>query len=96
MLSIQDIIELAGVSRKTIYNAINDGRLNYHEEQVGKRLVKRFAHNDVAEAFPSAKDKIEIIELKAENERLKFALAQMRNAMDLLDPSEDFAKINKD
>lgn len=95
MLSIQDIIKLAGVSRKTIYNAINDGRLRYQEQNVGKRTVKRFSHQDVAEVFPAAKDKLELMQLREENERLKFALHEMKKAIDLLEPPEDFAKKDK-
>lgn len=52
MLRISDVIELAMVSRKTIYNAINSGRLKYQLVNVDNRQVRMFLEEDVFEAFP--------------------------------------------
>lgn len=51
MLRISDVIELAMVSRKTIYNAINSGRLKYQLVNVDNRQVRMFLEEDVFEAF---------------------------------------------
>lgn len=91
MLRISDVIELAMVSRKTIYNAINSGRLKYQLVNVDNRQVRMFFEEDVFEAFPktsrvSTTQEQEVQALREEVASLKFALAELQKAVNAMDP----------
>jgi|GEM_PF-767062 len=90
MLRISDVIELAMVSRKTIYNAINNGRLKYQLVNVDNRQVRMFSEADVFAAFPKASRHIsqeeEVQALREEVASLKFALAELQKAVNAMEP----------
>lgn len=92
MLRISDVIKLAMVSRKTIYNAINTGRLQYELVNMGNRQVRIFHEDAVFQAFPRAKSsrthEQEMEELRQEIASLKFALNELRKAINALEPSD--------
>ncbi|AOO59368.1 helix-turn-helix domain-containing protein [Raoultella ornithinolytica] len=94
MLRISDVIELAMVSRKTIYNAINSGRLKYQLVNVDNRQVRMFLEEDVFEAFPktsrSTTQEQEMQALREEVASLKFALAELQKAVNAMDPEGQF------
>lgn len=94
MLRISDVIELAMVSRKTIYNAINSGRLKYQLVTVDNRQVRMFAEEDVFDAFPRASRTLtheqEVVALREEVASLKFALAELQKAVNAMDPDSDY------
>ncbi|EIY2675992.1 MULTISPECIES: MerR family transcriptional regulator [Klebsiella/Raoultella group] len=94
MLRISDVIELAMVSRKTIYNAINSGRLKYQLVNVDNRQVRMFLEEDVFEAFPktsrSTTQEQEMQALREEVASLKFALAELQKAVNAMDPESQF------
>lgn len=91
MLRISDVIELAMVSRKTIYNAINTGRLSYELVSVGNRQVRMFHEEAIFSAFPKARrgksQEQEVAALRREVAALKFALAELQKAIDIMDPT---------
>lgn len=97
MLRISDVIELAMVSRKTIYNAINSGRLQYQLVNVGNRQVRMFLEEDVFAAFPKSKhsrhlsQEEEVQALREEVASLKFALAELQKAVNAMDPESRYA-----
>ena len=90
MLRISDVIELAMVSRKTIYNAINSGRLKYQLVNVDNRQVRMFLEEDVFEAFPKTNRAVtqeqEVQALREEVASLKCALAELQKAVNAMDP----------
>ena len=90
MLRISDVIELAMVSRKTIYNAINSGRLKYQLVSVDNRQVRMFFEEDVFAAFPKTSRHLtqeeEMQALREEVSSLKFALAELQKAVNAMDP----------
>lgn len=94
MLRISDVIELAMVSRKTIYNAINSGRLKYQLVTVDNRQVRMFHEEDVFSAFPKASRTItheqEVQDLREEVASLKFALAELQKAVEAMDPDGQY------
>lgn len=94
MLRISDVIELAMVSRKTIYNAINSGRLRYQLVNVDNRQVRMFLKEDVFAAFPKTRRATiqaqEVQALREEVASLKFALAQLQKAINAMDPEDKF------
>ncbi|PIJ50347.1 hypothetical protein BL250_12685 [Erwinia sp. OLTSP20] len=91
MLRISDVIALAMVSRKTIYNAINSGRLRYQLVTVDNRQVRMFLAEDVFHAFPKASRTMtheqEVQSLREEVASLKFALAELQKAVEAMDPT---------
>lgn len=97
MLRISDVIELAMVSRKTIYNAINSGRLQYQLVEVGNRQVRMFLEEDVFAAFPKSKNsrsssqEEEVQALREEVASLKFALAELQKAVNAMEPDRRYA-----
>lgn len=95
MLRISDVIELAMVSRKTIYNAINSGRLKYQLVNVDNRQVRMFLEDDVFQAFPKSQRATtqdqEVQALREEIASLKFALAELQKAVSAMDPEGKFA-----
>ncbi|QKJ85214.1 DNA-binding protein [Paramixta manurensis] len=94
MLRISDVIELAMVSRKTIYNAINSGRLKYQLVAVDNRQVRMFREEDVFDAFPRANRGMtreqEVQALREEVASLKFALSELQKAVDAMDPASQY------
>ncbi|RLM20102.1 hypothetical protein BIY29_15855 [Brenneria alni] len=94
MLRISDVIELAMVSRKTIYNAINSGRLKYQLVDVDNRQVRMFHEEDVFEAFPKTGRAVlheqEMQVLREEVASLKFALAELQKAVNAMDPANEY------
>lgn len=94
MLRISDVIQLAMVSRKTIYNSINSGRLKYQLVTVDNRLVRMFHEEDVLDAFPkmsrAATSEQEIVMLRKEIDSLKFALAELQKAVDAMDSGNQY------
>ncbi|QLH66003.1 DNA-binding protein [Aeromonas veronii] len=90
MLRISDVIELAMISRKTIYNAINCGRLKYQLVNVDNHQVRMFLEEDVLEAFPKTNRAMtqeqEVQALREEVASLKFALAELQKAVNAMDP----------
>ena len=94
MLRISDVIDMAKVSRKTIYNAINSGRLKYQLVSVDNRQVRMFLEADVFEAFPKTSHPIsresEVEALRKEVASLKFALAELQKAVSAMDPEVRF------
>lgn len=97
MLRISDVIELAMVSRKTIYNAINSGRLKYQLVNVDNRQVRMFFEEDVFEAFPKTSrgttQEQEVQALREEVASLKFALAELQKAVNAMDPEGKYEMI---
>ncbi|WP_413738253.1 DNA-binding protein [Sodalis sp. RH21] len=88
MLRISQVIEIAMVSRKTIYNAINSGRLKYQLVTLDNRQVRMFDENDVLDAFPKAnRTTLEVQALQQEIASLKFALAELQKAVEAMDPA---------
>ncbi|AVR02777.1 DNA-binding protein [Pluralibacter gergoviae] len=97
MLRISDVIEFAMVSRKTIYNAINSGRLKYQLVNVDNRQVRVFLEEDVLKAFPKTRQALaqdEVQALRDEVEALKFALKELQNAVNALDPENKFELVS--
>ncbi|POP43653.1 hypothetical protein CHU32_14895 [Superficieibacter electus] len=94
MLRISDVIELTMVSRKTIYNAINSGRLKYQLVTVDNRQVRMFHEEDVLQAFPknsrSLTQEQEIQALREEVASLKFALTELQKAVNAMDPESEY------
>lgn len=94
MLRISDVIELTMVSRKTIYNAINSGRLKYQLVTVDNRQVRMFHEEDVLHAFPknsrSLTQEQEIQALREEVASLKFALTELQKAVNAMDPESEY------
>lgn len=95
MLRISDVIALAMVSRKTIYNAINSGRLKYQLVNVDNRQVRMFLEEDVFAAFPKSQRATtqteEVQALREEIASLKFALAELQKAVSAMDPEGKYA-----
>ncbi|KAA8999071.1 DNA-binding protein [Affinibrenneria salicis] len=91
MLRISEVIELAMVTRKTVYNAINSGRLKYQLVDLDRRQVRMFREEDVFAAFPKASRHVtheqEVKALREEVASLKFALAELKKAVEAMDPS---------
>ncbi|WP_410012859.1 DNA-binding protein [Sodalis sp. C49] len=88
MLRISQVIEIAMVSRKTVYNAINSGRLKYQMVNLDNRQVRMFHEHDVLDAFPKAnRTSLEVRALQQEIASLKFALAELQKAVEAMDPS---------
>ncbi|TCL05411.1 hypothetical protein EZJ58_3592 [Sodalis ligni] len=95
MLRISQVIEIAMVSRKTIYNAINSGRLKYQLVQLDNRQVRMFDENDVLDAFPKAnRASLEVQALHQEIASLKFALAELQKAVEAMDPAAQVEMIS--
>ena len=98
MLRISDVIELAMVSRKTIYNAINSGRLKYQLVNVDNRQVRMFFEEDVFAAFPKASRHVsredEVLALREEVASLKFALAELQKAVNAMDPEKRYEMVS--
>ncbi|TKI04468.1 helix-turn-helix domain-containing protein [Martelella alba] len=95
MLRISQVIEIARVSRKTVYNAINSGRLKYQLVTLDNRQVRMFDENDVLDAFPKAnRTSLEVQALQQEIAALKFALAELQKAVDAMDPASQVAMIS--
>ncbi|ECL4818667.1 helix-turn-helix domain-containing protein [Salmonella enterica] len=98
MLRISDVIELAMVSRKTIYNAINSGRLKYQLVDMDNRQVRMFLEEDVFEAFPKTSRAVtqeqEVQALREEVASLKFALAELQKAVNAMDPEGKYEMIS--
>ncbi|TCV98725.1 helix-turn-helix domain-containing protein [Biostraticola tofi] len=87
MLRISQVIEIAMVSRKTVYNAINSGRLKYQLVTLNNRQVRMFHEDDVLDAFPKAnRTTLEVQALQQEIASLKFALAELQKAVEAMDP----------
>ena len=97
MLRISDVIELAMVSRKTIYNAINSGRLKYQLVNIDNRQVRMFLEEDVLDAFPKTNRVLaqeqEVQALREEVASLKFALAELQKAVNAMDPNGKYEMI---
>ncbi|MFZ4833014.1 DNA-binding protein [Rouxiella sp. Mn2063] len=94
MLRISDVIELAMVSRKTVYNAINSGRLKYQLVEVDNRQVRVFEERDVFSAFPKTNRGVtqeqEVQNLREEIASLKFALSELKKAVEAMDPANQY------
>lgn len=88
-LRINDVIELTGFSRRSIYNAINAGKLQFKTEIICGSKVKLFSFDSVIEAFPklSLAHKT-IIRQQQEIEKLKFANLELKKAIEALDPEK--------
>lgn len=88
-LRVNDIVERFFVSRKTVYNAINSGRLTYQIVTIKSRQVRVFNEADVQNAFPRgipASTSEEIKVLKEEVAALKNALAELKKTVALMGP----------
>lgn len=95
MLRISQVIEIAMVSRKTVYNAINSGRLKYQLVTLDNRQVRMFDENDVLDAFPKAnRTSLEVQALQQEIASLKFALAELQKAVEAMDPATPVAMVS--
>ncbi len=94
MLRISDVIELAMVSRKTIYNAINSGRLKYQLVTIDNRQVRMFLEEDIFDVFPKASRAItheqEVQALREEVASLRFALTELQKAVNAMDPDSEY------
>lgn len=87
MLRVSQVIDIAMVSRKTVYNVINSGRLKYQLVFQNNRQVRMFHQDDVLDAFPKANRAVlEVQALQQEVERLKFALSELQKAVEAMDP----------
>lgn len=90
---MSDIVERFMVSRKTVYNAINSGRLKYQLDTINNRQVRVFNESDVLDAFPrggAVTTTEEVQALKEEVAALKFALAELKKAMESMDPTGQY------
>ncbi|MFG1173310.1 DNA-binding protein [Erwiniaceae bacterium CAU 1747] len=91
---MSDIVERFLVSRKTVYNAINSGRLKYQLDTINNRQVRVFTESDVLNAFPRGgavtTTMEEVQALKEEVAALKFALAELQKAMESMDPAGQY------
>lgn len=90
-LRINDIVKQFLVSRKTVYNAINSGRLTYQQVTIKNRQVRIFLESDVLKAFPRSGPTTmsgEVQALKAEVAALKFALTKLKKTVEALDANE--------
>lgn len=88
-LRINDVIELTGFSRRSIYNAISAGKLQFKTKIISGSKVKLFSMDSVLEAFPKLSQAHKtIIRQQQEIERLKFANLELRKAIEALDPKK--------
>ncbi|MGX9519744.1 helix-turn-helix transcriptional regulator [Vibrio mediterranei] len=92
-LRVNDVIELTGLTKPTVYSAMNAGKLSYTVSLVNGREVRMFREKDVYDAFPKlSKERKDNVRLKAETKRLEFALNELRQAIEILDPDNEVAK----
>ncbi|MGX9522595.1 hypothetical protein ACWX0P_27925 [Vibrio mediterranei] len=92
-LRVNDVIELTGLTKPTVYSAMNSGKLAYVTSLVNGREVRMFSESDVYRAFPKlSNERKDNVRLKAETKRLEFALMELRQAIEALDPDNEVAK----
>lgn len=87
-LRINDVTELVGISRRSIYNAINSGKLSFITKTVDGKPVKLFSIESVIWAFPKMSDAHKtVLRQNKEIERLQFANLKLLEAIERLDPN---------
>ncbi|WP_413282417.1 hypothetical protein [Vibrio sp. MA40-2] len=94
-LRINDVIEITGISRRAVYNAMDSGKLAFQETIINGHNVRVFTVDAILSAFPRlsaiAKDNAR---LRAEVAALKFANEQLTKAFSDLE-SNDSAMISE-
>ncbi|PAO30000.1 hypothetical protein BST50_04405 [Vibrio vulnificus] len=90
-LRINDIVELTGVSRRSIYNAIDSGKLPFESHLIAGKKVKLFSFESVLCAFPKLSYAHKtLLRQQQEIERLQFANKQLREAIESMSPDVPF------
>ncbi|MBY3790029.1 hypothetical protein [Photobacterium carnosum] len=88
-LRINDVIELTGFSRRSIYNAISADKLQFKTKVIRGSAVKLFSIDSVIEAFPKLSQAHKtILRQQQEIDRLKFANLELQKAIEALDPEK--------